>query len=121
MGAHPLTYMRYAPPNSYIHVDDFESPRALAEYLNLIDSKDKLFNKYFEWKSYGELGQNWMWCRICALLHAPKPTIIYHNLTQWWSVDRTCDLTNQSLMSKRRLKLWKKIFLKSFKSMETSL
>jgi hypothetical protein len=109
MGAHPLTYKRYAPPNSYIHVDDFESPRALAEYLHVIDSIDELYNNYFEWKSYGEIGQNWMWCRICALLHAPKPTIIYHNLTQWWSGDDTCDRTKQSSYSKMKLEFLKKV------------
>jgi len=97
MGAHSLTYKRYAPPNSYIHVDDFESPKQLAEYLHLIDSNDELYNKYFEWKSYGEIGQICMWCRICALLHAPKPTIIYYNLTQWWGGDDTCVHTKQSL------------------------
>ena len=30
MGARPEDYARLAPPHSYIHVDDFESPKELA-------------------------------------------------------------------------------------------
>jgi len=49
MGAHPDDYKRAAPKNSYIHVDDFESPKHLAEYLHQLDKDDKKYNEYFKW------------------------------------------------------------------------
>ncbi|GFO50580.1 glycoprotein 3-alpha-l-fucosyltransferase a [Plakobranchus ocellatus] len=47
MGAAPEDYARAAPPHSFIHVDDFESPKHLAEYLNTLDKNDALYNEYF--------------------------------------------------------------------------
>ena len=34
MGPPKKDYVRVAPPNSFIHVDDFVSPQKLAEYLH---------------------------------------------------------------------------------------
>ncbi len=50
MGARPEDYARSAPYKSYIHVDDFESPKELAEYLHKLDQDDNLYNEYFKWK-----------------------------------------------------------------------
>jgi hypothetical protein len=50
MGARPEDYARSAPFKSYIHVDDFESPKELAEYLHKLDEDDNLYNEYFKWK-----------------------------------------------------------------------
>ena len=54
LGARPEDYEALAPPHSYIHVDDFESPRHLAEYLHKLDKNDDLYNEYFRWKGTGE-------------------------------------------------------------------
>ncbi|CAG5121936.1 unnamed protein product, partial [Candidula unifasciata] len=48
MGAAPEDYERAAPPHSFIHVDDFESPKDLADYLHKLDKNDDLYNKYFQ-------------------------------------------------------------------------
>lgn len=50
MGARPEDYARSAPDHSFIHVDDFEGPKELAEYLQKLDQDDKLYNEYFKWK-----------------------------------------------------------------------
>ena len=50
MGAAPEEYAKVAPPGSFIHVDDYESPAALAAYLLKVDSDDVLYNSYFKWK-----------------------------------------------------------------------
>ena len=47
MGARPEDYAAVAPPGSYIHVDDFPSPRHLAEYLHTLDAEDDKYNEYF--------------------------------------------------------------------------
>ena len=45
MGARRRDYERVAPPNSFIHVDDFESPFQLANYLKKLDKDEALYNK----------------------------------------------------------------------------
>ena len=48
MGARPEDYAKVAPLNSYIHVDDFDSPKDLAAYLHKLDKNDDLYNNYFQ-------------------------------------------------------------------------
>ena len=50
MGARPEDYADAAPHKSYIHVDDFDSPKELADYLHQLDQDDQLYNEYFKWK-----------------------------------------------------------------------
>lgn len=47
MGAAPEDYERAAPPHSFIHVDNFASPKELAEYLHKLDQNDAMYNEYF--------------------------------------------------------------------------
>ncbi|CAG2103856.1 unnamed protein product [Medioppia subpectinata] len=93
MGAHPDDYRRSSPPNSYIHVDNFESPKALANYLHILSANPQLYNKYFEWKSSGEFINTYFWCRVCALLHSKhsKPSRGYQDISNWWSPQGICN------------------------------
>uniref|UniRef100_A0A670IHM2 Fucosyltransferase n=1 Tax=Podarcis muralis TaxID=64176 RepID=A0A670IHM2_PODMU len=43
-------YENYIPASSFIHVEDFLSPRDLSEYLLLLDKNDKLYVSYFDWR-----------------------------------------------------------------------
>jgi len=96
MGASRDDYRRSSPPNSYIHVDDFNSPAHLAQYLHKLDADDMAYNRYFEWKSSPPKGQfinTYFWCRLCALLHAvPHRTksTSYENIAQWWAPKDVC-------------------------------
>jgi glycoprotein 3-alpha-L-fucosyltransferase len=85
MGARKSTYERFAPSHSFIHVDDFASAQHLAYYLQYLDNNDKEYNKYFEWKGSGQVMGIMMWCRVCAMLHAPNRVRFYHNINRWWS------------------------------------
>ncbi|XP_078483184.1 3-galactosyl-N-acetylglucosaminide 4-alpha-L-fucosyltransferase FUT3-like isoform X2 [Ciona intestinalis] len=38
-----------APPGSYIHTEDFESPAKLVEYLLYLDKNDTAYREYFNW------------------------------------------------------------------------
>ena len=53
MGARPEDYERASPEHSHIHVDDFEGPKELAEFLHKLDQDDELYNEYFQWKVGG--------------------------------------------------------------------
>ncbi|XP_055297148.1 glycoprotein 3-alpha-L-fucosyltransferase A-like [Sitodiplosis mosellana] len=96
MGAPCSTYEKYAPHRSYIHVEDFESPKQLAEYLHILDRNDNLYNSYFKWKGTGEFvgkGPAWratsgpyFFCRLCAMLHDEYSTTTlrwYSNMNEW--------------------------------------
>ena len=48
-------YEAVAPPNLFIHVEDFETLQDLADYVNLLDNNDHLYNKFFEWKKVGSV------------------------------------------------------------------
>lgn len=51
MGPSRAEYELVAPPYSFIHVDDFESVKELAEYLMELDKDDELYAKYLHWWS----------------------------------------------------------------------
>nr|CAD7441845.1 unnamed protein product [Timema bartmani]CAD7461304.1 unnamed protein product [Timema tahoe] len=90
MGARPEDYARSAPKHSYIHVDEFESPKHLAEYLHQLDRDDDLYNNYFRWKGTGEFINTYFFCRMCALLHADIPVKWYRDVNDWWRGPGTC-------------------------------
>ena len=48
MGAPLEDYRRVAPPHSFIHVDEFNNPEHLAEYLHLLDEDADLYNRYLK-------------------------------------------------------------------------
>ncbi|XP_067943296.1 glycoprotein 3-alpha-L-fucosyltransferase A-like [Watersipora subatra] len=45
-------YEKVAPPNSFIHVKNFSSPKALAKHLKYVAKNDWAFNYYHEWRNY---------------------------------------------------------------------
>lgn len=91
MGAHPVDYARAAPPGSYIHVDDFETPQHLAQHLKKLDKNDELYNKYFRWQSCGRFINTKFWCRICAMLWDPnRPRLSVPSLEKFWRRNNTC-------------------------------
>ncbi|XP_058446761.1 glycoprotein 3-alpha-L-fucosyltransferase A [Malaya genurostris] len=93
MGARPEDYEASSPQKSYIHVDEFASPRELAEYLNILDRNEELYNSYFKWKGTGEFINTYFWCRICAMLHDEasfqKPKW-YEDINDWWRGPGVC-------------------------------
>lgn len=90
MGASREEYRAAAPYHSYIHVDDFASPKELAEYLLLLSRNRTLYNEYFQWKGTGEFVNTYFWCRLCAMLHAPPPPQTERrtrDVYRWWKTD----------------------------------
>jgi glycoprotein 3-alpha-L-fucosyltransferase len=93
MGARPEDYAEMLPPHSYIHVDDFRSPKDLANYLRMLDANDTLYNEYFRWKHDWRVTiPHWpsVWCRLCALLHTTimsQPPFVhwYKDYPSWWN------------------------------------
>ena len=91
-GAPREDYARLAPPNSFIHVDDFASIMQLAQYLQILDKDVNLYNEYFKWRGTGTfVHTNRAYCPLCAKLHdltvTPK---VYENINVWWKEDGAC-------------------------------
>ena len=43
-------YAKRGPPHSFIHVDDFSSPKELAAYITYLDGNDTAYQEYHAWK-----------------------------------------------------------------------
>ncbi|CAH8583343.1 unnamed protein product [Schistosoma rodhaini] len=104
MGASIEEYKSVAPPNSFIHVDQFSSPRQLAKYLHYLDKNHTAFNEYFIWQNKWKvlLFPERPECDFCLLANALpnlKPSW-YIDVNSWF--DRGCQ--------GRRLK-WKGRFI----------
>ncbi|KRZ80961.1 Glycoprotein 3-alpha-L-fucosyltransferase A [Trichinella papuae] len=63
MGASKAEYEKVSPPHSFIHVDDFRSPKELAIYLKKVAQNNTL---------------------LCSLLNYPKKKV-YNDLQNWWA------------------------------------
>lgn len=80
-------YEAVAPSKSFIHVDDFKSIKALAEYLRALTKDPEKYNEYFRWR------QNYMvklytdWrerlCNICPKYRQLPAQKIYEDLRAW--------------------------------------
>ena len=97
MGPDKSTYERVTPPNSFIHVDDFDSPAQLAGYLHVLRNNDDLYNSYFKWKESFELMFTPSWlCRLCELLHTHSGHVgWYPDFHSWWAGDDICVIPNE--------------------------
>ncbi|CAG0924913.1 unnamed protein product, partial [Notodromas monacha] len=73
MGAEKKDYLEVAPLNSFLHVDDFQSPKSLAKKLHEIDKDDGQFNSFFQWHGTGQFAKMFenVMCLFCARLHDP--------------------------------------------------
>ena len=90
LGASVTEYRRVLPPHSFIHVDEYQSPAELAEYLKQLDKDDSLYNEYFRWKEQGSMIETHTLCRVCAMLHQPLPPVWYQSVHDWWT-NGTCE------------------------------
>lgn len=95
MGARPEDYALSAPQKSYIHIDEFSSPKELAEYLHVLDKNDELYNSYFKWKGTGEFINTYFWCRVCAVLHDEEfirrpGRCMISDINEWWRAPGVC-------------------------------
>ena len=90
-------YKEIAPENSYIDVNDFESPESLAKHLLYLDENDDKYLEYFSWTHKTSLFKPRIFCQLCSKLNdVLEPVKIYENITDWWLHDNknlsVCDI-----------------------------
>ncbi|KAJ8037525.1 Alpha-(1,3)-fucosyltransferase 6 [Holothuria leucospilota] len=55
MGPSKADYKRVAPPNSFVFAGDFNDMKDLARYIRRVANNETLYNKYHEWRKYGQV------------------------------------------------------------------
>uniref|UniRef100_A0A670IM61 Fucosyltransferase n=1 Tax=Podarcis muralis TaxID=64176 RepID=A0A670IM61_PODMU len=89
LGPARSNYELFIPPDSFIHIDDFASPRQLALYLKFLDKNKSRYRRYFAWRKRYDVQQMFFWmehgCRVCdAVRAAGKPPKTIQNLANWF-------------------------------------
>lgn len=87
----------YAPPDSYIDVNDFDSIEHLVSHLKFLTSNPKEYLKYFWWKKYYNVVMNLAsfkigFCDLCMKINDPKfmnKPHMYPDIQSWW-IDGMC-------------------------------
>ena len=49
-GKSKRVYTKFLPPKSFINVEDFNTPKDLADYLLLLSKNATEYNKYHAWR-----------------------------------------------------------------------
>lgn len=80
----------FAPKHSYINVQDFNSTKALADYLKYLDENDEAYESYFAWKKNNNFGKKFERViemgkinHMCHLLQRIKNMWINPFLVEW--------------------------------------
>lgn len=85
LGANRSTYELYAPPHSFIHIDDFASPRLLANYLHRLIANKTAFAEYFTWRRNWRIVSGGGWCNLCRHLNTVRSNSVRRlPLDRWW-------------------------------------
>ncbi|XP_042855623.1 glycoprotein 3-alpha-L-fucosyltransferase A-like isoform X2 [Penaeus japonicus] len=99
MGGPVATYKKMLPPNSFLHVDDFDSPEDLARHLLALATDPKAYNRLHAWRSQYRISNEhgyfespvYHYCRICEALNYndPKPKS-YDRMQDFWNKEEQC-------------------------------
>ncbi|KAM3600429.1 uncharacterized protein V6R79_023329 [Siganus canaliculatus] len=89
MGPSIGDYKSVAPPNSFIHVDEFASAKHLGEYLQKLAEDKKRYKEYFKWKQDWKVKLYTDWrerlCKICLQYDSLPQQKVYSDLEAWVS------------------------------------
>jgi glycoprotein 3-alpha-L-fucosyltransferase len=89
------SYERVAPPNSFIHAQDFNfDAQLLAQYLVNVSTNFDLYSSYLKWKlgftTYFKADdvEAYRLCQMCTKLNTETSLIYYESISSW--SDRQC-------------------------------
>ncbi|XP_024913937.1 alpha-(1,3)-fucosyltransferase 9-like [Cynoglossus semilaevis] len=88
LGPPRKNYERVVPPDSFIHVDDFSSPKQLVERLLYLDQNNEEYLKLLEWKNWFKVIHHKFGheaaCKTCRYLQINRGYQVFHNLNKWY-------------------------------------
>ncbi|XP_026225901.1 alpha-(1,3)-fucosyltransferase 4-like [Anabas testudineus] len=89
LGPSRQNYERFLPPEAFIHVDDFPSVRALAQYLLMLRRNPARLRRHLDWRGSYSLHQPAFWsehyCTACrAVKRSRASSAVVTDLTRWF-------------------------------------
>ncbi|XP_077477420.1 4-galactosyl-N-acetylglucosaminide 3-alpha-L-fucosyltransferase 9 isoform X1 [Stigmatopora argus] len=88
LGPSRQNYENFVQGDAFIHVDDFASPKELADYLLLLDKNEEMYLRYFEWRRHFKVKKAQFWaehtCLACDYLQRHKEYKTVKNLDKWF-------------------------------------
>uniref|UniRef100_A0A665WG41 Fucosyltransferase n=2 Tax=Echeneis naucrates TaxID=173247 RepID=A0A665WG41_ECHNA len=88
LGPSRQNYEDHIPSDSFIHVDDFSSPKELADWLLYLDKNNTEYMKYFNWRSRYEVKMSMFGaehaCRACSYIQQNRQYQVFHELNKWY-------------------------------------
>ncbi|XP_020321572.1 alpha-(1,3)-fucosyltransferase 7-like [Oncorhynchus kisutch] len=87
LGPPPDDYIAVAPPNSFVHIDDFPSTTELGNYLSQLILDKERYAGYFAWRRSHQVKLYTDWrerlCSICSQYHILPAQKVYRDLEAW--------------------------------------
>ena len=86
-------YSEFLPPHSFIDVRDFDSPKTLAAYLEMLSKNDAEYNRYFAWKqthTCTPLPALNTACKLCRYVQRRRQRRQVADVLQFWSRNTNC-------------------------------
>ncbi|KAK9958032.1 hypothetical protein ABG768_012214 [Culter alburnus] len=81
-------YEQFIPSEAFIHVDDFPSPKELADHLRLLDQNKDLYMRYFTWREHFVSKSSLFGfehaCWICDYIRKNKHYKVVRDLNSWY-------------------------------------
>ncbi|KAK6490131.1 4-galactosyl-N-acetylglucosaminide 3-alpha-L-fucosyltransferase 9-like [Huso huso] len=88
LGPSRENYENYIPGDAFIHVEDFFSPRELADYLIALDKNEDMYLQYFTWRKHFSVRMARFWeehaCLTCDHIRRHKEYKSLPNLKTWF-------------------------------------
>ncbi|XP_066531535.1 4-galactosyl-N-acetylglucosaminide 3-alpha-L-fucosyltransferase 9-like [Hoplias malabaricus] len=91
LGPPRCIYETSVASDSFIHVDDFKTPKELANHLHWLDKNEHEYKKYFMWRKMFKIqGVNFPKehvCRACEYIRRRNDLQVFTHLNKWYFDD----------------------------------
>ncbi|GCB71588.1 alpha-(1,3)-fucosyltransferase 4-like [Scyliorhinus torazame] len=89
LGPSRANYEQYLPADSFIHVDDFSTPKKLAQHMMFLDKSGRSYRKYFDWQKRYNVHLTKFWeepyCKVCEAVKRARANYKFiSNLASWF-------------------------------------
>ncbi|XP_061005270.1 3-galactosyl-N-acetylglucosaminide 4-alpha-L-fucosyltransferase FUT3 isoform X1 [Dama dama] len=87
LGPSRVNYEQFLPPKAFIHVEDFRSPKDLAQYLLALDKDHASYLNYFRWReTLRPRSFSWalMFCKACWKLQQESRYQTVPSIASWF-------------------------------------